>query len=85
MKRLILLAALGSGLALAGCEEPMEQRTETMPPPIEEPVAPAAEDQGVPTADTGAAVNPPPIDGALPPEQRSSEETVQPESETLFY
>ncbi|MBU1346942.1 MAG: hypothetical protein KKA16_08310 [Alphaproteobacteria bacterium] len=84
MKRLILLAALGSGLAVAGCDEPIDQRSEMAPPPIQEPMAPAAEDQGVPASDTAAA-NPPPIDSALPPEKRTSEETVQPESETLFY
>ncbi len=84
MKRLMLLTALGGGLALAGCEEPASQSAETAPPPMEAPMAPAATDQGVPAADTTAPTDQPPAD-TLPPEKRSSEETVQPESETLFY
>ena len=85
MKRLILLAALGAGvLALTACEEPATEQAEVAPPPIEEPVAPAATDQGVPAADTTAPTDTPP-NSTLPPENRSSEETVQPESETLFY
>ncbi len=84
MKRLILLTALGAGLALAGCEEPVSSQPETAPPPMEAPVAPAATDQAVPAADTTAPTDRPPSD-TLPPEKRSSEETVQPESETLFY
>ncbi|WP_428149989.1 hypothetical protein [Brevundimonas sp.] len=84
MKRLMLLAALGAaGLAVAGCEDPESGQVETAPP-IEAPVAPAATDQGVPAADTTAATDVPPS-STLPPEQRSSEETVKPESETLFY
>lgn len=85
MKRLMLLAALGTaGLAVAGCEDPASQRAETASPPIEVPVAPSATDQGVATADTTAPTEVPP-NSTLPPEQRSSEETVKPESETLFY
>jgi hypothetical protein len=84
MKRLMLLAALAAaGLAVAACEEPVQQQVETAPP-VEAPVAPAAEDAGVPAADTTAPTDVPPTT-ALPPENRSSEETVQPESETLFY
>lgn len=84
MKRLMLLAALGASLAVAGCEDPVPQQAETAPPPIEAPVAPAATDQGVAAADTTAPTDTPP-NSALPSEQRSSEETVKPESETLFY
>lgn len=84
MKRLVLLTALGAGLALAGCEEPAYEQAETAPPPMEAPVAPSALDQGVPAADTTAPTDVPPTD-TLPPEKRSSEETVKPESETLFY
>ena len=84
MKRLMLLAALGAaGLAVAGCEEPPARQAETAPPPIEAPVAPAATDQAV-VGDTTAPTDVPPA-STLPPEQRSSEQTVQPESETLFY
>lgn len=84
MKRLMLLAGLASGLALAGCEEPAPPQTEMAPPPMAEVEAPAAADQGVPAADTTAPTDAPPVD-TLPPEQRSSEQSVQPESETLFY
>jgi hypothetical protein len=86
MKRLMLFVALGAaGLAVAACEEPESRQTETAPPPIEAPLAPAPTDQGVPAADTTAPTDAPPANSTLPPEQRSSEETVQPESETLFY
>lgn len=84
MKRLMLLAALAAaGLSVAACEEPVREQTEVAPPPAEA-VAPAAEDAGVPAADTTAPTDVPPTT-TLPPENRSSEETVQPESETLFY
>ncbi|MFC5346304.1 hypothetical protein ACETK8_15970 [Brevundimonas staleyi] len=85
MKRLMLLAALAAtGLAVAGCEEPAPRQAEMAPPPLEAPEAPAAADAGVPAADTTAPTDVPPTT-TLPPENRSSEETVQPESETLFY
>ena len=84
MKRLMLLAALGACLAVAGCEDPASRQAETAPPPIEAPVAPAATDQGVATADGAVPTDVPPT-STLPPEQRASEETVKPESETLFY
>ncbi|WP_262422130.1 hypothetical protein [Brevundimonas denitrificans] len=46
--------------------------------------APAAEDEGVDTAATTPET--PPTDySQLPPPPESSESTVQPESETLFY
>ena len=84
MKRLIVLAVALGGLTLTGCEEPVSQQVETAPP-TEEAVAPAATDQGVPAADTSAPTDAPPQNSTLPPEERSSEQTVQPESETLFY
>jgi hypothetical protein len=86
MKRLMWLTALGTGLALAGCDEPVGQDAELAPASLEAELAPAAADQTAPAADTGAAIDPRPADGtALPPEQRPSGQTVQPESETLFY
>jgi hypothetical protein len=85
MKRLMLLAALGAGLAVSACEEPASPDVETAPLPMEDTVAPSAEDQGVPAADTTAPTEaPPPVD-TLPEPPKSSEQTVQPESETLFY
>lgn len=47
-------------------------------------VAPAAEDVATPVTDPAALPSAPPVD-TLPPEKRSSEESVQPESDTLFY
>lgn len=86
MMRLVLMTAVvAAGLALAGCEEPAPRQAEVAPPPMEAPVAPAAADEGVPAADTTAPTDAPPANAPLPPENRSSEETVQPESETLFY
>lgn len=86
MKQLIWLAALGAGLALAGCEEPQGGEIETAPLPIEAEGTPAAGDEGVPATDPGATTDALPADSApLPPEQQSSEQTVRPESETLFY
>ena len=86
MKRLFLgVTALGLVTALAACEEPYRE-----PAPVESPVveaeAPTAEDSAAPTVaeapatpDASAPVE------TLPPDKRSSEETVQPESDTLFY
>jgi hypothetical protein len=86
MKRLILLTSSSLAMALSSCEAPMSRDLETAPP-MEAPVAPSAEDAGVAAADTTApADQPPALDtGRLPPANPSSEESVQPESETLFY
>lgn len=80
----MVLAAAGAAFALAGCDQPSEPEVETAPPPIEAPVAPAAEDQAAPAAATAPANTAPPST-TLPADQRSSEESVKPESETLFY
>ncbi|MDZ4364014.1 hypothetical protein [Brevundimonas sp.] len=82
MKRLILAAALSSLAALAACDDPRpSQDVETYEPPMEAPVAPPVEETPPPVT-----APPAPVDNtALPPETRSSEESVQPESETLFY
>lgn len=84
MKRLAVLLALSSAVALAACNDPRPSEDESLadkaaeqapPPVVEEPPAPE------PTV-----TPPPPTDStALPPELRTSEESVQPESETLFY
>lgn len=80
-------AAIGLVLGLAACDnfqtpedETVETATETV-----EPVAPAAEDAAAPAADPSATDAPPVDTSALPPEKRTSEETVKPDSETLFY
>lgn len=81
MKRLILALACGAA-ALAGCDDPRPEQTETAPPPMEAPAPPPVE------APPPVQTTPPPApvdSSALPPDQRPSEETVKPESETLFY
>ena len=45
----------------------------------------AAEDVEAPVVDPNAVDTPPVDTTRLPPEKRSSEESVQPQSETLFY
>ncbi len=86
MKRLFLLAGPALVLAVAGCDEPTPRMADAAPP-IETPMAPSADDAAADVADTNAPVDPPPpIDnGQLPPANPSSTESVQPESETLFY
>jgi hypothetical protein len=86
MKSLIPLTGLVLVLTLSACEEPVSRDAE-MAPPVEVPIASAAEDAGVPAADATAPTDQPPLptDGSLPPANPSSEESVQPESETLFY
>lgn len=86
MKRLILAMAICGAAALASCDDVRQPQTETAPPPQEDaPMAPAAPDHAAPAAADTVPTPPPPTDGALPPDQRPSEETVKPESETLFY
>ncbi|HWQ87726.1 hypothetical protein [Brevundimonas sp.] len=86
MKRLIACLVLTSALAAAACDDPQESNEpETADAAMEEPVAPAAEDAGVPVAAPSAVDTPPADSTTLPPEKRSSEESVKPESETLFY
>lgn len=86
MKRLIALLALTGAVSVAACDDPGgSNEPEYADTPVEAPVAPAAEDAGAPAA-APSAVDTPPVDTSrLPPEKRSSEESVQPESETLFY
>lgn len=86
MKRLIACLVLTSALTSAACSDPQESNEpETADATMEAPVAPAAEDAGVPAAEP-SAVDTPPVDSTtLPSEKRSSEESVKPESETLFY
>lgn len=79
MKRLIVAALLGSAAVLSGCEEPAPAEVETAQPPVEampEPPEPQA---------AAPAEKAPSDSSRLPPDHRASEETVQPESETLFY
>ncbi|GAA0654378.1 hypothetical protein [Brevundimonas lenta] len=87
MKRIVALLALTGAFAVAACDDPRpvedDMSTEMT---VETPVAPAAEDAGVPADATAPTTPPPPTDSTtMPSEKRTSEESVQPESETLFY
>jgi hypothetical protein len=85
MKRLIACLVLTSALTVGACDDPQaSNEPETADVTMEAPVAPAVEDVGVPVAEP-SAVDTPPADSTLPAEKRSSEESVKPESETLFY
>jgi len=86
MRRLIALLSLSTALGVAACDEPRtSNEPEFADAPMEAPVARTAEEAGAPVAapdvlDRPAADSTPP-----PPTKRSSAESVQPESETLFY
>jgi len=85
MKRLITVLILSTVSGLTACNDPFANDAAVSEAPLEVPVAPAAEDAGVPVAGTGAAEALPADSTAMPAEKQSSEESVQPESETLFY
>ena len=79
--------ALAAGFALAGCDN-SETYSEPAVMEVEEveEAAPTADESATPAvAETPAPVTDPVPTEALPPETKSSEESVQPESETLFY
>lgn len=80
-----LCAALGLMAMLAGCDEPYQDRSrETVEIPEVTVDATPAEDAAAPAVET--APEAPPVDAsALPAEALTSEETVRPESETMFY
>jgi hypothetical protein len=86
VKRLLLATSLSAAAFLASCDEP--RPPESIEIQTEVPVATAAEDAAADAAAEAevpaAAAAPAPVD-TLPPEQRTSEQTVQPESDTLFY
>ena len=85
MKRLIAILALSTAFGIAACDNLDADDSEIAEVPIDAPLAPAAEDVGAPVA-AASAVDAPPADSTtMPPEKRSSAESVQPESETLFY
>lgn len=87
VKRLLLAAGLAATAALAACEEPRQDNDyEAVEIQTEEPTAPAAEDSGAPVvAEAPAAKEATTPVEAIPHDERTSEQTVQPESDTLFY
>lgn len=84
MKRLFTLVAIAGAVALTACDEPRPAEPEVMDAPMEEPVAPSIEEVQEPVA-APSATDTPPDNSQSPTEKRSSEESVQPDSETLFY
>ena len=84
MKRHFALAAIASAVALTACDDPRPAEPEVMDMPMEEPVAPAVEEVQAPVA-APSATDTPPDNSTSPSEKRTSEESVQPDSETLFY
>lgn len=85
MKRLIAILALSTALGVTACDDPNANDSETAEAPMDMPAPVAAEDAGAPVAAPGAVDAPPADSTTLSSERRSSEESVQPESETLFY
>jgi hypothetical protein len=83
MKRLFTLVAMAAAVTLTACDDTRPAEPEVLDAPIDEPVAPAVEEVQVPVA-APRAVDRPPSD-TLPAEKRTSEESVQPNSDTLFY
>lgn len=85
MKRTMLVAALVGLGTLAGCDD-YEGSSEPMPPPVDaEVMAPSVEENTAPVVEMEAPSEQEAYVPPLPEDTRPSEETVQPESETLFY
>ena len=84
MKRLVALVAIAGALVLTACEDPRPAEPEVMDAPMEEPVAPSADEIQAPVA-APETTDTPPDATTSPSDKRTSEESVRPESETLFY
>lgn len=84
MKRLFALAAIASAVVVTACDDQRPAEPEVLDAPMEEAVAPAVEDVQAPVA-APSATDTPPDNSASPSEKRTSEESVRPDSETLFY
>jgi hypothetical protein len=86
MKRLAILLALSGAFAVAACDDPRPSEEDSLADKAaEQPLAPTAEDVAVPAEAVAPTPAPHPDSTTIPPEKRTSEESVQPESETLFY
>lgn len=82
MKRLLVLLALSGVVMVSACEDPRPAEPEVADAMME-PVAPSIDAAAAPVAEPSA---PPPLESStLPSEKKTSEQSVQPESETLFY
>ena len=88
MRRLTLLTVLAAGAALVACDQAErdygDEDAFVEPAPVEP--APAMGEEPLDGAIEGdPAADAEPYAPPLPDDARTSEETVQPESETLFY
>ena len=86
MRNLLLIAAV-TGLGLSACEMRSEEAEEDFappPPPAEEIIIEQPEETPPATGET-TAPPPPASDTGDLGEARPSEESVQPDSETVFY
>lgn len=83
MKRLFALVAIAGAVALSACDDPRPAEPEVMDSPMEETIAPSIEEAQAPVAAPSATDTP--DNSAQPAEPRTSEESVKPDSETLFY
>lgn len=84
MKRLFALVAIASAVTLTACDDPRPAEPEVLDAPMDEAVAPAVEEVQAPVA-APSATDTPPDNSTSPSEKRTSEESVRPDSETLFY
>lgn len=91
MTIVLAVAALGAS-GLAGCDDYQTRSDDRQDMSVveEEAHAPAAEDSAAPVAapnvvDPTPTPAPPPATETLPPSEKSSAQSVQPDSETLFY
>lgn len=86
MRKLIACLALTGALAVSACDDPESyDETDVAEASSDEALAPAAEDAGEPVAAPDAVDTPAPDASTLPADKRTSEDSVKPESETLFY
>lgn len=86
MRKITIAVLMGAAAAMAACDNFSEPQTEDEA--VESiPAEDAALPEPMPEPTPPPATTPPPSGDstALPPDQRSSEESVRPESETLFY
>ncbi|WAC60913.1 hypothetical protein [Brevundimonas sp. SL130] len=86
-RSIFVLAATALGvLALAGCDDfQSNSQDEYADTPQIEEQAPAAEDSAEPVVAPEVTDPAPTPTTPIPPEERTSEQSVRPESETLFY
>lgn len=81
----VLAAAALSVLALSACDDRPSRSDDYRDEQVETAPAPAPVEEQTPPPQVQDPTPTPPPSTTLPPEERTSEQSVQPESETLFY